>query len=500
MTGSTRARLATISVLACAALLAASPHALGKTKDEQAEAAKPAPGKSKADDKNTKAGSDKAAKPVSGKPAAQGTAAKPAAKDQKSPKDQKSAKAPAGKPAAKKLAKPVPLPPIRPAGSAKLTAPGATYAAAVPMPLATAATESSDEPAPTRSVGPLSYAPAAALSGADIDSVKEAIALARSGKTSAASERKAQIRDAAAQKLIEWAILRADDNEASFARYVAFINANPSWPSVGMLRRRAEGQLWHEKRDAGTVFAFFSQRSPASAKGKLAAARALLTDGDRAQAQEFVREAWRQDPLSAELETQVLESFGELLTRADHKARMDRRLYAEDSDAALRAARRLGGDQVAIAQARIAVSDKDGKAGALLEAVPASARSDAGYTFSRIQWLRRQDRVEEAAQLMLSAPRDPESIIDTNEWWVERRLIARKLLDAGNVQAAYRIARDAARPEKGNYRAEQPFTAGWIALRFLNDPATAMGHFATIAQGGTRSPIALARAGYWQGR
>ena len=43
------------------------------------------------------------------------------------------------------------------------------------------------------------------------------------------------------------------------------------------------------------------------------------------------------------------------------------------------------------------------------------------------------------------------------------------------------------------------FTAGWIALRFLNDPATAAQHFARI---GARhdNPISLARAGYWQGR
>ena len=46
---------------------------------------------------------------------------------------------------------------------------------------------------------------------------------------------------------------------------------------------------------------------------------------------------------------------------------------------------------------------------------------------------------------------------------------------------------------------DQHFTAGWIALRFLHDPATAAAHFALIPQG-TVNPHALARAGYWQGR
>ena len=54
-------------------------------------------------------------------------------------------------------------------------------------------------------------------------------------------------------------------------------------------------------------------------------------------------------------------------------------------------------------------------------------------------------------------------------------------------------------PSRGNYRAEQQFTSGWIALRFLDDASTALAHFAKVGQG-TSNPIALARASYWQGR
>jgi soluble lytic murein transglycosylase len=41
--------------------------------------------------------------------------------------------------------------------------------------------------------------------------------------------------------------------------------------------------------------------------------------------------------------------------------------------------------------------------------------------------------------------------------------------------------------------------AGWIALRFLNDPATAFQHFVHIDDG-MSDPIILARAAYWRGR
>ena len=347
---------------------------------------------------------------------------------------------------------------------------------------------------------PLAEAPTAATPSSDVDVVRQAIGLARGGKADAATSLERSISDPLARKLVEWVILRSDDNDADFARYNAFIAANPGWPSMVTLRRRAEAMLWQERAPSATVRAYFANTRPLSAKGRFALARALLNDGDRAGAQAHAGEAWRDDDFSQELEGQALELFGSLLTRADEKARMDRSLYIKETlDAGLRAARRLGGEQPAIAKARIAVMAKASNAKSLLDEVPVGARRDAGYVFARIHWLRQHDKIAEAGALMLTAPRDPAELRDTDEWWIERRLVARKLLDLGDARTAYAVARDAAPPSKENYRAEHEFTAGWIALRFLRQPALAERHFARVAEGNA-NPITIARAGYWLGR
>jgi soluble lytic murein transglycosylase len=334
---------------------------------------------------------------------------------------------------------------------------------------------------------------------ADIEATKQAIAHARAGRTAQATDVQRGIKDPVARKLVEWAILRSDGNGSSAARYIAFIDDNPDWPSIGMLRRRAESMLWTEQPAAGAVRAYFSRHPPLSAKGHFALARVLLASGDRERAQAEVRDAWHNDAFGADLEAQALEAFGSLLTTADHKVRMDMRLYAEDVEAGLRNANRVGGAALAIAKARVAVIRKAGNAKAALDAVPAAARNDAGYVFSLAQWHRRGKRPAEAGETILKMQRDPALAIDPDQWWVERRLAARSMLDLGHAAKAYRIARDTPVPKKNNFRAEHHFTAGWIALRFVNDPAAAQTHFARILDG-ERNPITLARGHYWLGR
>ena len=162
---------------------------------------------------------------------------------------------------------------------------------------------------PSRSAAagaPLAFAPAIKTSATDIDALKDAIRLARRGEADAASNRRDQIHDVAGRKLAEWVILRSDDNATSFARYAAFVLANPPWPGHNTFRRRAEARLWAEQREPAAVLAFFSNKAPLSATGKLAMARALLARGDRAAARKYVRSGWRENDFPVGLETQAL--------------------------------------------------------------------------------------------------------------------------------------------------------------------------------------------------
>jgi soluble lytic murein transglycosylase len=338
---------------------------------------------------------------------------------------------------------------------------------------------------------------AAPLSG-DLALVKDAIDLARKAKTDDATAIRNGIADPAGQKLVEWFILRHSETTANFSRYAAFIAANPDWPSAALLRRRAEARLWQERSDAATVRGF-TGNAPISAKGKFALARVLLTESDREGAGRLARDAWRSDELSERSEAEAYETFHDLLTRDDHRARMDMRIGAKDLTGARRAAQHLGGDELAIVKACAAVRGKSDKALSALDDVATDARQDLGYTLCRIQWMLAQNKIDDAARLMLAAAPETMALQDTDQWWRERRLLARKLMDQGQFKTAYDVIRPAAPPANEYYRADVHFMCGWIALRYLGEPATAAMHFAHVDDGAA-NPIVLARANYWRGR
>ena len=221
-------------------------------------------------------------------------------------------------------------------------------------------------------------------------------------------------------------------------------------------------------------------------------ARALQAEGNTAGAATLVREVWRDADLTPTLETSLRKDFPDALTRADHKARADRLFYKDNTAGSLRAATFAGPDVAAMAKARESISDK------AVAALTPEMQKDPSILFARIQKLRRDNKIADAAKAMLEAPRNAAQLVNADEWWVERRLIARKLLDAGDAKTAYRICAEHSAQSR-DLQIEATFHAGWIALRFLNDPALATTQFEK-ATALAETPVSVARTAYWMGR
>ena len=304
--------------------------------------------------------------------------------------------------------------------------------------------------------------------------------------------------DPSARLALKWAAIRKAKTRLGFARLDAFLAANPAFPMASWIRRRAEAALFDERRSGSFIRAFFSASHPETAAGRIALARLKREDGDGAGAATLVREAWRDNTLGQGLETAILQNFADTIGPGDIRFRAERAAYRHNLGEALRIGQRIGPDYLLLLRALHAALVEAGNAAQALDAVPPLERKTAPYALARATLLRRAGKLQEAALAMQAAPRSLDRLVSGEDWWTERRLLARKLLDAGDPATAYAVA-SGYNATTDATRIDAEFHAGWIALRFLEDAEAAEVHFERAA-GFAKTPLSLARCYYWLGR
>jgi soluble lytic murein transglycosylase len=359
------------------------------------------------------------------------------------------------------------------------------------------ATETSPgTPAPAQATTLESFVPPAPVPG-DLDHLPEILKAYRDNDLTEAQILKTKLTQPAGHALVEWFAIRSGLT-TGFDRMVAFQKDYPDWPMTSQLRRRHEDALLAERRSPSQIRAFFAKQPPGTPAGRIALAFALQAEGLAQEANDKIRHVWREDTFGPDAERRILDRFPDVLAKVDHRFRMERLLLKENWGGAQRAAGYAGKEYELLVKARMAVFQGKKKAEKAFAAVPASLRSDPSYLFSKALLQRRSNNLAEAAAIIMQAPRDPELRVDGDEWWAEQRLITRNLLDKGDPKTAYEVASHHA-AESPAQQIEAEFHAGWIALRFLNDPAIASRHFAAVAKTAS-TPISISRIAYWQGR
>ncbi|MGY6697252.1 MAG: transglycosylase SLT domain-containing protein [Roseinatronobacter sp.] len=336
--------------------------------------------------------------------------------------------------------------------------------------------QAQDSPPPSRAAGLLSSALDAA-SEADWNAARARAALSAP----------------VASKIIEWQALRA--GEGRFSAFADFLNHHAHWPLITTVQRQAEALL--ATQNTRTVLDFFRERQPVSEEGWIALVFAMREDGRASEAEALAARLWREEPLGAESELQLLRSFGNALS-SHHAARVDMLLWRGDLSAASRHLERLAEGPRQVARARIALQDRASGVDALVAAVPAALQSDPGLMHDRFQFRMRAGNHDGAAELILAQSRAPEGLGDAQSWGRNRIFLVRSALSDGEFQQAY----DLATPhglEDGLFFVDLEFLAGFLALEFLDRPADALPHFRALQVRST-SPITLGRSGFWQGR
>ncbi len=293
-----------------------------------------------------------------------------------------------------------------------------------------------------------------------------------------------------AEELIEWARLR--NGQGTLDEVLAFLNAHPGWPGLDRLRTGSLDLL--EGASDAQIAAFYEGAPPQTGEGLLRHAAALTALGRAEQAQKAVIAAWRSFDLSTEEHTEFLNTYGTVLV-PHHTARMDMALWRGLSDAALMLPLV---DEETRKRADIRMSGGDRDIEVRIAALPEAEQRHPGIAHVLFERYIATNQPDKAMDLMLRQSRIESGLGEAARWSGWRRNFARRMMRDGQYARAYDLAAHH-QLDEGSAYADLEWLSGYLALRFMDDPALALDHFQRL-RAGVGTPISLGRAHYWIGR
>ena len=328
--------------------------------------------------------------------------------------------------------------------------------------------------------------------------VRDGLAAAASGDWGGLAQLRDGASDPLVRRMLQWRWAASTEAPLYFNDIARALNDLQGWPGRSVMRTRAEQAIYTSTLSASERVAFLrSDGGPQTGDGRIALAIALKDTGQRSEANEMARAAWRESSLTSTAEARALEEFGAVFTSEDHAARVDGLLWRDQRTAAQRLLPRLSAPDRLVANARIAMQTRQRRGlQAAVDAVPASRADHPGFLFDRAQYRRRTGNPVDAMPLAAQIDARQAPLAARAEIFRERRLYVPRALRAGNARLAYQLVTNHGLTS-GESFADAEWLAGWLSLRFLNQPQRAVEHFAHLSEN-VSAPVSRSRALYWR--
>lgn len=300
--------------------------------------------------------------------------------------------------------------------------------------------------------------------------------------------------DQAVMDAYEWLRLRQPGID-NFRRMATWVSGHPGWPSEARIQVQGEYALDGDAVPDAEVIRFFDRFAPKTGVAAARYAVALLSAGRRADAEKVAADAWLNKSLSVAAERRLLANFRKTLAPL-HDQRIDNLLWKNHLTVSERHISRTSRSKRALNEARIALLRGRGNVDALVARVPAAQKNDPGLAYARMIW-RKKKGLTSSAEAMVIEASARQGLGRPDVWAEERAVFVRGAMNDDDYARAYALASGHGMSSGIDF-AELEWRSGWLALRKLNRPAVALGHFERLYEG-VVTPVSKSRAAFWAG-
>ena len=333
------------------------------------------------------------------------------------------------------------------------------------------------------------------MSEADKAAVIRALQAAKQERWSYAEAQIANTQDPLAARIYYWMYYTKAKGPFNFGRISTFVDQIPDWPRQGTLRLAAEKSI-RDDTPPQAIVEWFRKHPPATPDGMERYLSALKSQAYLKDMTLVLNQWWGDANLTAEQQDRFLRNYGRLIVKDAHKRRFNTTLNRGQVSNARALSRILGQGYHELAEARIALAAGGAGVDYYIKQVPPHLRNDPGLQLERLRWRRKKNLDFQAMEILHTMP-SPNLIANPEDWWRERNILVRRLIERKQYDSAYLLVSKHGLSEGEPY-AQAQFLSGWLALRFLKKPWKAFEHFEALYVKSSM-PITRARAAYWAG-
>ncbi len=301
-------------------------------------------------------------------------------------------------------------------------------------------------------------------------------------------------------------VKKVHPKNVSFNDISRFVNDNRFFPNFSALRQNAEKVAIANKIPYKFSKQYFANFPATNADSKIyllkseALQAEASSNADQQNLQKDITDLtldiWVKENFSTEKEAQFLADYGNKLTEENHIARINRLLWDDKIEDAKRIFYLVNEDYQKLFSSIIEINKNSKNIKNIISSVPRSLRNSDLLAYKVILWYKANNKSLDDITNMLEEI--PAEVSNPQKWWSIRKLYGRELLKTKDYKVAYKILSNHGLPSKSPDFADAEWTAGWVALRFLDKPKIAYDHFNNLYLNVTY-PISISRAAYWLG-
>ena len=290
---------------------------------------------------------------------------------------------------------------------------------------------------------------------------------------------------------IRWLDITRPGSNHDFLYLINFFKNHKHWPSSEKIIEKIESSIT-KNTDTSMVLKWFNDNKPMTSKGSIDYLEYRIKSNQNFNKISTIKNIWINKNLTRKQQKIFIKKYGRFWTQDDNWKRFNRLIYEGKNVSARRTLNRISGNLRKLGEARLALSRRSPDVSKLISRVPENLKNDPGLIYERMRW-RRKAKLDTAADLLYNPP---VKIENARNWWINSRIVIRRLLNKKKFNNAYRILKNHSLPLTEDSGQEAEWLAGWVSIFHLKNPSQSINHFLNVFQNSDNQHI-KAKAAFW---